>query len=113
MSVLSLAELRSAETAGNGKTAEFPWLNRIIKGDCVAALENLPENSVDTIFADPPYDVSEAYLERLVSLCTEGDLMEEGGVLIIEHSPHRDLSGLEGFQETRKYGSTLFTFFRA
>ncbi len=57
MSVLSLAELRSAETAGNGKTAEFPWLNRIIKGDCVAALENLPENSVDTIFADPPYNL--------------------------------------------------------
>ena len=30
-----------------------PWLDTIIKGDCVAALENLPDHSVDAIFADP------------------------------------------------------------
>jgi modification methylase len=33
------------------------WLDTIIKGDCVAALEALPENSVDVIFADPPYNL--------------------------------------------------------
>jgi modification methylase len=33
------------------------WLNRIFKGDCVAALDALPENSVDLIFADPPYNL--------------------------------------------------------
>ena len=33
------------------------WLNRIFKGDCVAALNGLPENSVDLIFADPPYNL--------------------------------------------------------
>ncbi len=33
------------------------WLDTILKGDCVAALEKLPENSVDTIFADPPYNL--------------------------------------------------------
>ena len=33
------------------------WLNSIIKGDCVAALEGLPEKSVDAIFADPPYNL--------------------------------------------------------
>jgi modification methylase len=33
------------------------FLNTIIKGDCVAALEALPENSVDVIFADPPYNL--------------------------------------------------------
>jgi modification methylase len=37
----------------NGQT----WLNRIFKGDCVAALDALPENSVDLIFADPPYNL--------------------------------------------------------
>ena len=31
--------------------------NTIIKGDCVAALEKLPEHSVDVIFADPPYNI--------------------------------------------------------
>jgi modification methylase len=37
----------------NGQT----WLNRIFKGDCVASLNALPENSVDLIFADPPYNL--------------------------------------------------------
>ncbi|MCO5160034.1 MAG: site-specific DNA-methyltransferase [Mesorhizobium sp.] len=33
------------------------WLDTILKGDCVAALERLPEKSVDAIFADPPYNL--------------------------------------------------------
>ena len=30
---------------------------RIIAGDCVAAMNALPEKSVDLIFADPPYNL--------------------------------------------------------
>ena len=33
------------------------WCDTILKGDCVAALERLPQNSVDAIFADPPYNL--------------------------------------------------------
>ena len=33
------------------------WLNTILKGDCVAALDRLPEKSVDVVFADPPYNL--------------------------------------------------------
>ena len=33
------------------------WLDTIIKGDCVSALERLPDHSVDVIFADPPYNL--------------------------------------------------------
>jgi len=33
------------------------WLDTILKGDCVASLDRLPENSVDVIFADPPYNL--------------------------------------------------------
>jgi modification methylase len=51
MGVLKLAEL------GRQSNADNVWLNSIIKGDCVAALEKLPENSVDVIFADPPYNL--------------------------------------------------------
>jgi len=51
MSVVQLADLKSV----NSKNPS--WLNSIIKGDCVAALEKLPENSVDVIFADPPYNL--------------------------------------------------------
>ena len=49
-SVLSLADVsRSLRKSG--------WLDTIIKGDCVAALEALPDQSVDVIFADPPYNL--------------------------------------------------------
>ncbi len=33
------------------------WIDTILKGDCVAALDRLPEKSVDVIFADPPYNL--------------------------------------------------------
>lgn len=38
--------------------AEFnlPY-NQIIKGDCIEVLNSLPENSIDLIFADPPYNL--------------------------------------------------------
>ncbi|MEM7545027.1 MAG: site-specific DNA-methyltransferase [Pseudomonadota bacterium] len=32
-------------------------LNSIIEGDCIAAMNALPESSVDLIFADPPYNL--------------------------------------------------------
>jgi DNA modification methylase/intein/homing endonuclease len=32
-------------------------LNQILPGDCVSALKRLPANSVDLIFADPPYNL--------------------------------------------------------
>ena len=38
-------------------TASPDWLDTILKGDCVAALERLPEKSVDVVFADPPYNL--------------------------------------------------------
>ncbi|MEF2553119.1 site-specific DNA-methyltransferase [Aurantimonas sp. A2-1-M11] len=33
------------------------WLDRIHKGHCVSQMAALPENSVDVIFADPPYNL--------------------------------------------------------
>ncbi|WP_336057758.1 site-specific DNA-methyltransferase [Nitratireductor sp. CH_MIT9313-5] len=33
------------------------WLDTILKGDCIAVLDRLPEKSVDVIFADPPYNL--------------------------------------------------------
>ena len=32
-------------------------LNQILRGDCIEILNSLPENSVDVIFADPPYNL--------------------------------------------------------
>ncbi len=32
-------------------------LDHVIEGDCIAAMNAMPENSVDLIFADPPYNL--------------------------------------------------------
>jgi modification methylase len=48
--VRSLAELRPQPQKAN-------WLDTIMKGDCVAAMDRLPEKSVDLVFADPPYNL--------------------------------------------------------
>jgi modification methylase len=58
-SVVSLAEIRRSSNLPIDKSHsdKTPYLNSIIKGDCVAALEALPANSVDVIFADPPYNL--------------------------------------------------------
>ena len=32
-------------------------LTRVIHGNCIAVLADLPEKSVDVIFADPPYNL--------------------------------------------------------
>ncbi|MHC0052271.1 DNA methyltransferase [Actibacterium sp. D379-3] len=41
------------------KVKETPALplNQIVAGDCVEVMNSLPENSVDLIFADPPYNL--------------------------------------------------------
>ncbi len=38
------------------KAAPLP-LNEILGGDCISAMQGLPEASVDLIFADPPYNL--------------------------------------------------------
>lgn len=32
-------------------------LNRIIKGDCIEVLKKIPDDLIDLIFADPPYNL--------------------------------------------------------
>ena len=66
----------------------------------------------DIIFADPPYDLDITEFEKIPNLVFENGLLEESGVLIIEHASHMDLSHLENFNEKRKYGGSVFSFFQ-
>lgn len=33
------------------------FLNRVIEGDCVTVMKKIPDNSIDLVFADPPYNL--------------------------------------------------------
>lgn len=63
----------------------------------------------DLIFADPPYDLKE--LPNIHALVFEKKLLNEGGLLIIEHGAKTNLEQLQGFVQHRKYGNVNFSFF--
>lgn len=81
-----------------------------IKSDVFKYLEKAAINA-DIIFADPPYDFEDKKFARIAELVFERKMLNEDGQLIIEHSKHTDLSNLENFKESRKYGSSVFSFF--
>jgi modification methylase len=45
------------KTMTKGQEARALPLNEILAGDCVEVMNSLPENSVDLVFADPPYNL--------------------------------------------------------
>ena len=63
----------------------------------------------DLILADPPYDY-EGY-EELINLIFDSDILNSGGVLVIEHDSRIDFSEIEYLQDQRRYGNSSFSFF--
>jgi len=47
---------KARETAPVAALASLP-LGQILAGDCIEAMRTLPDNSVDCVFADPPYNL--------------------------------------------------------
>lgn len=80
------------------------------KGDAFAFLSR-SQQKFDVIFADPPYDLPQEKFEALVNLIADNNLVNENGMAIIEHSAHTDLSHLEHFEQSKKYGGNCFSFF--
>lgn len=81
-----------------------------VKSDVYKFLEK-HKSSYDVVFADPPYDFSQKQFEKIVQLVFENELLEETGMIVIEHSAQTNLEHLEHFREKRKYGSSIFSFF--
>ena len=70
-------------------------------------------SSYDLIFADPPYNFEYQKLTDLVRNIFQNNLLKPDGILIIEHTKHHDLSAALHFQEARRYGGSVFSFFSA
>ncbi|RDK85311.1 RsmD family RNA methyltransferase [Marinirhabdus gelatinilytica] len=81
-----------------------------IKSDVFKYTE-LSHPPFDVVFADPPYDFDLQQLITLTENIFQNNLLKPEGILIIEHSKHIDLSEVSRFQEDRKYGGSVFSFF--
>ena len=83
-----------------------------VKSDVFSFLERSSQ-SYDIIFSDPPYDMETEKFMQLLDLVFEGNLLNEEGILIIEHAKQTKLSEHPKFEKQRKYGSNVFSFFKA
>src|SRR5690606_32274388 len=67
--------------------------------------------SYDIVFADPPYHLSKEQFESIAKLIFENEILDEEGMLIVEHSKDTKLEHLENFSFAKHYGGTTFSFF--
>ena len=81
-----------------------------IKNDVFKFIEKVNQN-FDIIFVDPPYSFTADDCSKITSIVFQRQLLNENGILIIEHSKHTDLAILENFKSMKKYGGSVFSFF--
>lgn len=81
-----------------------------IKADVFKYLSKTKEQ-FSLIFADPPYNFEVEELSQIVTKVFENNLLKEDGLLIIEHTKHTNLSEIPNFEESRRYGGSVFSFF--
>jgi len=81
-----------------------------VKSDVYKFLEK-SEVQADIIFADPPYSFTDEQFLAISTMIFEKKVLNENGLLIIEHSKQTDLSENEKFSYSKKYGGSVFSFF--
>ncbi len=79
------------------------------KSDVFKFLEKT-NTKFDVIFADPPYNFEIEKFEKIVDLVFENNLLNEEGILVVEHSKHTKLSAHKQLSYTKKYGGNMFSF---
>jgi len=82
------------------------------KSDVYKFLEKTPLKA-DIIFADPPYNFTKEQFLKVTDLVFQRNLLEEDGLLIIEHSKYTDMSEHPSFSYDKRYGGSVFSFFEA
>lgn len=82
----------------------------VIKADIFKYLEKTTQQ-FDIIFADPPYAFEQSQFDQIVQLVFQNNLLNDEGILVIEHSKSTDFTNHPNFSATRKYGGSCFSFF--
>lgn len=89
--------------------SKLNFKSKVFKSDVFKFLKN--ENAkYDLIFADPPYDLPN--IPEINHWVQTNKLLNDGGILIIEHASMQRLDSYPNFLESRKYGNSTFSFFQ-
>ncbi|MCH7524538.1 MAG: 16S rRNA (guanine(966)-N(2))-methyltransferase RsmD [Bacteroidetes bacterium] len=95
----------------NKTTEDFEMPIQTFKSDVFKFLEKTKLKAT-VIFADPPYAFSIEQFSKIPTLIFQNNLLEENGLLIVEHSKHTKLSHLENYSYSKHYGGNVFSFFK-
>ena len=91
---------------------EFDFYINTYKSDVFKFLEKTALKT-DIIFADPPYNLEKDKFLKIIEIVFERNLLNDNGILIVEHSKHMDLSVNDFFNYSKKYGGSVFSFYNA
>ena len=94
----------------NQTADKFEMPIQTIKSDVFKFLEKF-KTQANIVFADPPYNFSLEQFSNIPELVFKNNILFEGGILIVEHSKHTDLSEVENYAYSKSYGGNVFSFF--
>lgn len=80
-----------------------------VKTDAMKYLET-NRRKYDLIFADPPFEFDQT--EKIPQLVFQNEMLNEGGILIVEHPSSISFIDHPKVIDYRKYGSVCFSLFR-
>ena len=89
---------------------EFDFNIAAVKSDVLQYIKRC-NSTYDIIFADPPYAFEQKTFDAIVLAVFEQKLLEENGMMVIEHSKYTKLDHLEHFSFKKSYGGSIFSFF--
>ena len=81
----------------------------VIKGNAMKYLEQT-KKPFDIIFADPPYEMPN--IHKIPEMVFDNNLLNENGMLVVEHASFNQMPMHPRKRDTRKYGHTSFTFYQ-
>ncbi len=82
---------------------------RAIRMNVMVLLKKKAWDSVDLVFADPPFGMDG--IEKLPDLIRSSGIVKPTGIFILEHSEKYDFSDDPSFDQLREYGKVQFSFF--
>ncbi|MBO3099382.1 16S rRNA (guanine(966)-N(2))-methyltransferase RsmD [Gelidibacter pelagius] len=94
----------------NATADQFKMPIKTVKSDVFKFLETT-KLKFDVIFVDPPYAFSLDEFSKIPELVFQNELLENDGLLVVEHAEQMDLSQLPHFSYSKNYGSSSFSFF--
>ena len=81
---------------------------KVVKSDVFRFIVNCRQK-FDYIFAGPPYPLPN--LDDIPDKIFEAGILNDDGLIVLEHNPDHDFSNHSNYEKSRNYGTTIFSFF--